>query len=74
MATADEQIRVSTRVKRILDRQRREEESSNDVLERVLDGTADAEFHDGFGILSDDAAAWIREQRTNVSENRKARI
>lgn len=74
MATADEQIRVSTRVKRILDRQRREGESYNDVLERVLGGTAVAEFHDGFGILSDDAAAWIREQRTEARESRKARI
>jgi predicted CopG family antitoxin len=37
MATADEQIRVSDRVKRELNRLRREGESYNDVLERVLD-------------------------------------
>jgi len=34
--TADTQIRVSDRVKRVLDRRRRRDESYNDVLERVL--------------------------------------
>ncbi len=37
MGTAADQIRVSDRVKRVLDRLRREGESYNDVLERVLD-------------------------------------
>ena len=36
MATADEKIRVSDRVKRELNRLRREGESYNDVLEPVL--------------------------------------
>ena len=59
MATADEQIRVSDRVKRILDRQRREGESYNDVLERVL-GNTGGEFDDGFGRWSDDHADRVR--------------
>jgi len=39
MSTSHTQIRVSTRVKRILDRRRRADESYNDFLERVLIGT-----------------------------------
>lgn len=64
MATADEQIRVSDRVKRELDRRRREGESYNDVLERVLDErTAGGDFEDGFGRWSDEEAERVREQR-----------
>ena len=74
MATADEQIRVSDRVKRILDRQRREGESYNDVLERVLEETEGADFYDGFGILSEEEADWIRNKRTEAKEERKARM
>ena len=62
MGSADEQIRVSARVKRELERRKRGEESYNDVLERVLDDTG-ADFDDGFGILSDEQADQIREQR-----------
>jgi hypothetical protein len=40
MSSSHTQIRVSTRVKRILDHRRRADESYNDVLERVLIGTA----------------------------------
>jgi hypothetical protein len=40
MSTSHTQIRVSTRVKRILDRRRRADESYNDFLERVLIGTS----------------------------------
>ena len=39
MSTSHTQIRVSTRVKRILDHRRRADESYNDFLERVLIGT-----------------------------------
>jgi predicted CopG family antitoxin len=53
MATADEQIRVSDRVKRELDRRRREGESYNDVLERVLDEERTGTFEDGVGRWSD---------------------
>jgi len=74
MATADEQIRVSERVKRELDRRRREGESYNDVLERVLEEHPEADFYDGFGILSDEDAEWIREKREAAKEKRKRRM
>lgn len=74
MATADEQIRVSDRVKRELDRRRREGESYNDVLERVLAERDGGDFDDGFGLLSEDAADWIREQRSAAAESRKRRM
>lgn len=74
MATADEQIRVSDRVKRELDRRRREGESYNDVLERLLGKHTEADFYDGFGILSDDAADWIREKREAAKEKRIERM
>jgi predicted CopG family antitoxin len=74
MATADEQIRVSDRVKRQLDRRRREGESYNDVLERLLSDDTGADFYDGFGILSDDEGDWIREKREKAQEERKERM
>jgi predicted CopG family antitoxin len=74
MATADEQIRVSDRVKRLLDRRRREGESYNDVLERVLDEDGDGDFYDGFGRWSDEKAERIREQREQAKKKRKARM
>jgi predicted CopG family antitoxin len=74
MATADEQIRVSDRVKRILDRRRHEGESYNDVLERVLDDDADGDFDDGFGRWSDEEADRVRDQREQAKETRKARL
>jgi predicted CopG family antitoxin len=74
MATADEQIRVSDRVKAQLDRRRREGESYNDVLERLLSDDTEADFYDGFGILSDDEGDWIREKREKAKEERKERM
>jgi predicted CopG family antitoxin len=74
MATADEQIRVSDRVKRQLDRRRREGESFNDVLERVLNENEDADFYDGFGILSDEDADWIRDKHESSKKQRKERM
>jgi len=74
MATADEQIRVSDRVKRRLDRRRREGESFNDVLERVLNESEEADFNDGFGILSDEDTDWIRDKREKSKEQRKERM
>jgi predicted CopG family antitoxin len=73
MATADEQIRVSERVKEKLDRHRREGESYNDVLERLLGEQTEADFYDGFGMLADEAADWIREKREAAAEERKER-
>jgi len=74
MATADEQIRVSDRVKRLLDRRRHEGESYNDVLERVLDEDEGGDFYDGFGRWSDEKAEQVREQREQTKEKRKARM
>ena len=74
MATADEQIRVSDRVKRELDRLRREGESYNDVLERVLDSERGADFADGFGRWSDEEAKRVREGRRDSREKRRERI
>lgn len=74
MATADEQIRVSDRVKRELDRHRREGESYNDVIERLLGEHTEGDFYEGFGILSDEAADWIEERREAAKEQRKDRM
>lgn len=49
MGTANEQIRVSGRVKRELKRRRYEGESFNDVLERILDEERD--LLAGFGAF-----------------------
>ncbi|ERJ05034.1 putative ACR protein [Halorhabdus tiamatea SARL4B] len=74
MATADEQIRVSDRVKRELNRLRRENESYNDVLERVLDEEKLGDFYDGFGRWSDEEADRVREARRKSQEKRKQRL
>ena len=74
MATADEQIRVSDRVKRILDRHRREGESYNDVLERVLEEDEGGDFYDGFGRWSDEQAARVRKQHKQAKQKRKERM
>jgi len=73
MATADEQIRVSDRVKRYLDRCRRSGESYNDVLERLLSERCDGDFGDGFGLLSDEQADRLREARDCARTERKGR-
>ncbi|MUW13656.1 hypothetical protein GJ633_02530 [Halorubrum sp. CBA1125] len=74
MATADEQIRVSERVKRSLDRRRSEGESYNDVLERLLSEKNESDFYDGFGTVSDEAADRIRDEREEAKEERKDRM
>ncbi|QZP38229.1 antitoxin VapB family protein [Halobaculum magnesiiphilum] len=61
MATADEQIRVSDSVKRELDRRRRDGESYNDVLQRLLED--DRDLLAGFGRWSDDHADRVRAAR-----------
>lgn len=61
MGSADEQIRISARAKRELERRKRGNESYNDVLERVLEDS-EADFDDGFGILSDEQADRLREE------------
>lgn len=74
MGTATEQIRVSDTVKRELERRKREDESYNDVLERVLGETPDADFYEGFGMLSDEQADAIREGRDRAKAQRKDRM
>lgn len=75
MATPDEQIRVSNRVKRMLDRRQREGESYNDVLERILEEEAsDRDLLAGFGRWSDEHADRIRKAREKQKEESKARL
>jgi predicted CopG family antitoxin len=74
MGTANEQIRVSERVKRLLDRRRREGESYNDVLERMLDEDTDRDFLAGFGRWSDEHADRVREARQASKEASKERM
>jgi len=72
MATADEQIRVSDAVKRELDRRRREGESYNDVLERLLDDERD--LLAGFGRWSDEQAERVREAHESSKQKSKKRM
>jgi len=72
MATADEQIRVSDTVKRQLDRRRREGESYNDVLQRMLED--DRDLLAGFGRWSDEHADHVREAREKSKKKSKDRM
>lgn len=74
MGVADEQIRVSETVKRQIDRHRREDESYNDVLERLLAEEAAGDFYDGFGRWSGEEAERVREGRRQAKEQRKRRM
>ena len=73
MGTADEQIRVSARVKRTLDRHRREGESYNDTLERLLDDD-ERDLLAGFGRWSDEQAERVREARETSKRKSKERM
>ena len=72
MSRADEQIRVNSTVKRELEDRRREGESFNDVLERLLDD--DRDLFAGAGFWSDDEADRVREGRTRAKEKSKERM
>lgn len=74
MGTANDHIRVSDDVKRKLDRRRREGESYNEVLTRVLEETETGDFYDGFGQWTDEEAERVREQRQRAKEERKERM
>jgi len=74
MGVANEQIRVSETVKRKIERRRREGESYNDALERILDDEDAGDFYDGFGRWSDEEADRVREERREAKERRKRRI
>lgn len=73
MGTACEQIRISAVVKRELDRRKREDESYNDVIERVLDD--DRDLLAGFGAFEGtDRAAAMREVHERGEETSRERI
>lgn len=72
MATADEHIRISETVKRELDRRRREGESYNDVLARLLED--DRDLLAGAGFWSDEDAEFVREGRRTSKAKRKERM
>lgn len=72
MGTANEQIRVSTVVKRELESRRREGESYNDVLERIFEED-DRDLLAGFGRWSDEHAERVRESRQASKEKSKER-
>ncbi len=74
MGTASEQIRVSGWVKQILDRQRREGESYNDVLERLLEAESDRDLLAGFGRWSDEHADRVRTARRKQKQQSKERM
>ena len=74
MATADEQIRVSDRVKRLLDRRRREGESYNDALERILTGESERDLLAGFGRWSDEHVDGVRSAREEGKERSRERM
>jgi predicted CopG family antitoxin len=73
MGTANEQIRVSETVKRELERRRREDESYNDVLERVFDDE-DRDLLAGFGRWSDEHADRVRDRRDVAKRKSKERM
>jgi predicted CopG family antitoxin len=74
MGAANEQIRVSETVKRKIERRRREGESYNDALERILDEEDAGDFYDGFGRWSDEEADRVRKERREAKEKRKHRM
>lgn len=73
MASADRQIRVSDRVKRELDRRRHDDESYNDVLERLLEDE-ERDLLAGFGMWSDEQAERARSAREAAKESSKQRM
>ena len=74
MGVADEQIRVSPGVKRELERRKRQNESYNAVLERLLDERSSASFEDGFGRWSDEQRERVHEERKRAKEKRTGRM
>jgi predicted CopG family antitoxin len=72
MSTADEQIRVSAETKRELERRKREGESFEDVLERLLKD--DRDLLAGFGSWSGERAEKAREVREKGREKSKNRM
>ena len=74
MASATDHIRISEKVKKMLDRRKREGESYNDVVERLLSEQPESDFYDGFGRWSDDEAERVRTGRREAREKQKDRM
>ena len=74
MGAADEQIRVSEAVKRAIERRRREGESYNDVLERLLSIDRERDLLAGFGRWSPAMADRVRESRAAYEDRSIARM
>ena len=76
MGTANKQSRVSESIKRELDQRRREGESFNDVLERLLDD--DRDLLAGFGAFTEtdrgETLRAVHEQGTDKSTSRVAEM
>lgn len=70
MGPATEQIRVSDAVKRKIERRRREGESYNDVLERMLaiEDDREPDLLSGAGFWSSDKAEEFRDTRRKYKE------
>ena len=73
MSSSHTQIRVSNRVKRILDRRRRTDESYNDLLERVFIGTT-SDSSDGLNQESRTQSDPVSLHRKRAKIRRNARI
>lgn len=71
MSTVDEQIPVSEAVKAELDRRRRDGESYNDVLERLV--TDDRDLFAGFGVWSDEETEQFLQHRREQKDRREER-
>lgn len=72
MGTADDQIRVSSSVKRELERRKRDDESFNDVIERMM--AEDRDLLSGFGYWSDERAERVRDARKRSKQKSKERM
>lgn len=73
MGAAKEHIRVSEGVKKELESRRRDNESYNDVLERLLE-ESDHDLLAGFGRWSDEHADRVRERRAAAKRKAKERM
>jgi len=72
MSLADEQIRVSSAIKRELEERQREGESFNDVLERLLND--DRDLFAGAGFWAENEANHVREGRAQAKRKSKERM
>jgi len=72
MSNAEEHIRVSTEVKRELERRKREDESFGELIERILDEDRDPLA--GAGFWSEEHAERVREERKRSKEKKKERV